>query len=171
MRETIWTSFASFALALAALCGPAQADIHKWVDEDGNVHYSDQPPPASVKNSFTFQGKARPVPGTAPSGKGDSNKEDTAATTKPLTPGEQEMEFKKRRSEQTEKEAKAEKENQETQERKRNCELARGHYARMQRGGLVTSTNSKGEITYMDEKDIAEETERARKQVEHACKG
>ena len=27
----------------------AQAKTYKWVDTDGKIHYSDQPPPASIK--------------------------------------------------------------------------------------------------------------------------
>ena len=37
------------ALALWALPSPAQ--IHKWVDADGKVHFSDKPPPDSAKKS------------------------------------------------------------------------------------------------------------------------
>jgi hypothetical protein len=80
------------------------------------------------------------------------------------------MEFKKRRSEQAEAEAKAQKEDQETAERKRNCEVARGHLSRLQQGGLIVNTNAKGETAYMNDKEIADETDRARKQVEQLCK-
>lgn len=31
--------------AVLALSATAHAEIYKWVDKDGNVHYSDQPPP------------------------------------------------------------------------------------------------------------------------------
>ncbi len=31
--------------AVLALGAAARAEIYKWVDKDGNVHYSDQPPP------------------------------------------------------------------------------------------------------------------------------
>ena len=37
------------ALALWALPSPAQ--IHKWVDADGKVHFSDKPPPDSARKS------------------------------------------------------------------------------------------------------------------------
>jgi Domain of unknown function (DUF4124) len=162
--RTGWINLIGFIVAVTAL--PLIAgEIHKWVDENGNVHYSDQPPP--TKNSSTLRG----APRTSATTPADGNKEDTsAAAKKPLTPAEQEMEFKKRRSEQAEKEAKAEKENQEAKERERNCETARGHLVRMQQGGIITTTSSKGEVSYMSEKDIAAEIERARKQVELACK-
>ena len=39
----------TLALLLAAL--PASAVMYKWVDQDGKVHYSDQPPPDGAKKS------------------------------------------------------------------------------------------------------------------------
>jgi glutaredoxin len=40
------------ALALALTVGPAAADkLYKWTDKDGNVHYTDQPPPPEAKSS------------------------------------------------------------------------------------------------------------------------
>ena len=37
------------ALALCLLAAPASAEMYKWTDEDGKVHYSDQPPPADAQ--------------------------------------------------------------------------------------------------------------------------
>lgn len=37
-----------FALALTTLALPAQARLYKWVDEKGQVHYTDTLPPASA---------------------------------------------------------------------------------------------------------------------------
>jgi glutaredoxin len=38
------------ALALAAPLATAQTSVYRWVDKDGKVHFSDQPPPQDVKN-------------------------------------------------------------------------------------------------------------------------
>ncbi len=43
--------FLLLILALAAL--PASARLYKWVDEEGNVHYSDKLPPTAVKNPYS----------------------------------------------------------------------------------------------------------------------
>jgi len=40
-----WLLFPILALA----CVAAQADLYRWVDAGGEVHYSDQPPPASIR--------------------------------------------------------------------------------------------------------------------------
>ncbi|HKB83881.1 MAG TPA: glutaredoxin family protein [Burkholderiales bacterium] len=34
---------------LALVCVPAQADLYRWVDAQGKVQYSDQPPPANIR--------------------------------------------------------------------------------------------------------------------------
>jgi glutaredoxin len=48
------------ALVLAA---PAAAEIYRWTDERGQVHYSDQPPPANIKAMTRIA-----VPNAAPAG-------------------------------------------------------------------------------------------------------
>lgn len=40
----------ALALAIAILATPASAAIYKWVDEQGNTHFSQTPPPAKGKN-------------------------------------------------------------------------------------------------------------------------
>jgi glutaredoxin len=48
LREALmksWILLPVFALA----CVAAQADLYRWVDADGKVHYSDQSPPANIK--------------------------------------------------------------------------------------------------------------------------
>jgi glutaredoxin len=34
---------------LGLACVAADADVYRWLDADGKVHYSDQPPPANIK--------------------------------------------------------------------------------------------------------------------------
>ncbi len=36
---------------LAAACGSWGGDFYRWVDSQGKVHYSDQPPPASAREA------------------------------------------------------------------------------------------------------------------------
>lgn len=48
-------------LLALALCAPSQAALNKWVDAQGNVHYSDQPPPPNVK-AATVRGAPQRIP-------------------------------------------------------------------------------------------------------------
>jgi glutaredoxin len=42
----------AWIVALMLAVGPAAAGkLYKWVDKDGNLHYTDQPPPAEAKTS------------------------------------------------------------------------------------------------------------------------
>jgi len=58
-----WLLFLMFVLA----CARAQADVelYSWVDAQGNVHYSDQLPPATIKQ-FEKMKAAGGKPGDAP---------------------------------------------------------------------------------------------------------
>lgn len=56
-------------LALLAAAG-AQAEVYKWVDEDGVTHYSQQPPPGGDARVIQPGISAPPEP---PSGNGDGN--------------------------------------------------------------------------------------------------
>ena len=38
-------------LVAALMAVPAAAELYKWVDADGNVHYTDTPPPPTAKKS------------------------------------------------------------------------------------------------------------------------
>ena len=50
------------AFSLLALALTAQAQLYRWTDESGRVHYTDTPPPTNAKN---VQKKASASPGAA----------------------------------------------------------------------------------------------------------
>jgi glutaredoxin len=43
-------------VALAMLCGAAHAQMYRWVDKDGGVHYTQTPPPADAKSKQKMSG-------------------------------------------------------------------------------------------------------------------
>lgn len=47
MRRTVW--MAILVVLLAGAGATAQAKLYRWVDEEGNVHYSDRVPPAAAE--------------------------------------------------------------------------------------------------------------------------
>jgi len=148
-------------LALVLFILPAWGGLYKWTDENGKVHYSDQPPPGDAKQSQTM--KESKSAATAPS----------AAGAKPAaakTPAEQEMEFRKRRLEAAEAEAKGKKEADAAEEKKRNCERANAQVASLQRGGRMTRPGPNGEQIYMSDAEIAKELVNARKVADSWCK-
>jgi hypothetical protein len=50
-----------FGLALLASFALAESEIYKWIDEEGNVHYSDCPPPPSC-DAEAIQAEPEPDP-------------------------------------------------------------------------------------------------------------
>ncbi len=146
-------------LALCALVLPAWADLYKWTDEKGNVHYSDQPPSGDVKKSESLKQPKSAAASEAP-----------AAAAKPKTAAEQDMEFRQRRVEAAEAEAKAQKEAAEAEDKKRNCQRATAQVAALERGGRITRPGANGEQNFMTDAEIAKEVVNARKAADSWCK-
>ncbi len=68
-----------FAFAIAASTG-AFAQLYKWVDKNGRVTYSDQPPPAQESKQLNIGAGASPVPRSAPRSSATRNWKRTART-------------------------------------------------------------------------------------------
>ena len=71
------------AALLLAACGVAQAEVYKWVDANGRVVFSDQPPPGKkVDRVKVYPGGAQPaaaVAASAPAAAGGSLDADVKA--------------------------------------------------------------------------------------------
>lgn len=48
-------------LLLFAAASPQAAEVYRWLDATGRVHYSDQPPPPSAKQALKVKSKANVV--------------------------------------------------------------------------------------------------------------
>ena len=154
----------TLALLLAAL--PASAVLYKWVDQDGKVHYSDQPPPDGAKKSGVVSAPARSTPSAAAPG-GEAA---TSAPKGPKTAAEQEMEFRKRRLEAAEADAKRQQEAQAAEEKKRNCAQATNRLGALETGGRITKYGPDGETVYLSDAEITKELAEARKTADSWCK-
>ena len=144
---------------------PALGELYKWTDAEGKVHYSDQPPPPNVKQPVTVKPRGPAAPAAAPDAAGTGT---PAAAPKSYV--EQDAEFNRRRVEAAEREATQKKAAKEAEEKKKNCEQARVQLARMQSGTRITSYNEKGEIVFLDDAEIAQETARAKQVADSWCK-
>ncbi len=129
----------------------AHAALHKWVDANGEVQYSDGPPPPTVKAE-----KVRTPP--TPSG-----------LAAPKSVAEQEAEYRKAQKAKQDAAQKAEKTEQDARERKQNCDAARGNLAAMQNSQRVTTYNAAGEPVLMDDVTRQQHMEEARKQITTYC--
>ena len=157
-KKRLWLAVL-IGCGLAAVAG---AQTYKWTDAEGKVHYSDQPPPANVKEPVTVKPRKEPS-ASAPTKKG-------AEGDKAKTYVEQEAEFRKRQVEAAEREAAEKKKADEAAEKKRNCALVRLQIKDLQAGGRITQANAKGEREIMSDAQIGQELERLKKSETIACK-
>ena len=155
-------------LALLIAAGGAGAQMYKWVDKDGKVRYSDTPPPG-VKTSTVREPSAAPAP--APAAKDAKDAKDGKAAKKgPLTPAEQEQEYRKRRAESEKAAEKTAAEQKELATKKADCERAREYLRTLESGQRISRTNAQGERTFLDESQVAQETASARQAAQANCK-
>jgi hypothetical protein len=151
------------AVLLLLTTGMAFGQVYKWVDTNGETHYSDRPPTGNFKSESKLRSSGVvESPAAAKTGH---------AAAKPKTPAEQEAEFRKRQIEKEEADKKNQKKEAEAAQRHRNCEAARSYLKGLETGQRVAHVDpNTGERSYLDDKQRAAETERAKKQVDAWCK-
>jgi len=137
-------AIAAICAALAAAAAPAGAVLYKWVDANGRVTYSDQPPPGNVK---VEQINAPPPPADPNAVKDLANKE---------------LELQKKKMLRAEDDTKANKARVDSNMRRQECQRARGQALALAQDSQIVfyTTNAKGERTAMD--DAAKFMERQR---------
>jgi hypothetical protein len=149
-------------IAIAFAAGAAQAQIKCWTDAAGKRTCGDTPPPgAKVTTVRTETSPAAPPAPAAKDAKG--------APKGPLTPAQQEQEYRKRQADAQKAAAKAEEEQKNAQAKADNCTRARNALRTLETGERIVTTDAKGERYYLNEAEIAKQTEVAREQVKQWC--
>ncbi|HQZ44723.1 MAG TPA: DUF4124 domain-containing protein [Usitatibacteraceae bacterium] len=137
------------AIALSVSTG-ALAQLYKWVDKDGRVTYSDQPPPAQESKQLNI-GTGQPAP--------------------PRTSSvERDKELEKSRLEAKEKAKVAENVEKKAQLEEENCNRAKAYLRTVTDGGRIATYDEKGERVLLDDKQIEAERVKAQKAVDESCK-
>ncbi len=166
MRVSRW-----IGLMLCGLVAAAHAQGYKWIDKNGRTQYGDIPP-AGVKATPLGQ-PPPPISSPANSAPAPSaaGKEGTAPAAQkgPLTPAEQELEFRRRIKEAQEAAAKSEKEKQQAREKQDNCDRAREALRTLESGQRIARVDEKGERYYMSDQQRVAEAAQAREQVRQSC--
>lgn len=142
------------SLTLAALPLTAGAEIVKWVDDKGQVHYSDHAP-AKAKKAKTMNLPSSPSTTTAP------------AASK--STAEKERDFQQRGADKEAADKKAADDQKQAAEAKRNCDAARSNLQALD-SGRVATYNAKGEKSFMDDAQRAQAKEQAQKDIKQWCK-
>lgn len=137
------------ACALAASTA-AFGQLYKWVDKDGKVTYSDQPPPAQQSKQLNLNtGVASPPTRSAI---------------------ERDKEIEKGRAEAREKSKVASEKERKSEIDQQNCKAARAYLKTVESGVRVSTMDDKGEQVILDDEQIAAERVKAQKAVDEACK-
>jgi hypothetical protein len=140
----------------AALCSlDAQAGLNKWVDAQGNVHYSDTPP-QNVKTQS--------VPNIAGTGQAAA-----PATYSSKSYAEREAELKKSKQEKTEASEKKAQQEAQAEERKQNCVAAQNNLRMLEEGTRIMTYDANGEKTYLDDAAREQRVSDSRKAVANNC--
>ena len=156
----------SIALAGATLALPAAAQW-KWRGANGQIQYSDLPPPPGVSEKDIL---SRPTAATlraaAPAAAASPAASGAAQAAKAVDP---ELEAKRKKAEQ-EDAAKAKAEEQRVAAAKaENCKRAREQIRTLESGMRMARVNEKGEREVLDDKMRAEEMKRARDLANADC--
>jgi hypothetical protein len=115
----------------------SHAELNKWVDANGKVHYSDEPPPENAKVQTMRLPHSQEAPASAPPAR--------------KSIFEQEADVKKEQKAKEEAAQKAAKEQEAAQTKQRNCDQARAQLATLQNSPRITTYDANGERTIMDD--------------------
>ena len=140
------------ALLIGLLPLIAYAQIYKWVDEKGRVHYGEKPPPGA--KSSTVRQDATPPSAPSPAGK------------RPADVSTQDAEFRRRQIERAQaEEAKA----QDAKRRQGQCQQARTRLADAEFAGRHY-TYKGGERVFLSDAERDAALSRMRQQVSETCR-
>jgi hypothetical protein len=158
-----------FLLAVGLMISAAaSAQQYKWVDKNGKVQYGDTPPPGV--NATRLRGPTgAPAPAATAAPAGKDGKDAKPAAKGPLTPAQQDAEFRKRQEEADKSRDKQAKSAEEEQAKRENCSSAREQLTVLESGQRVSRTDAKGERFFIDDDQRAADIARARKLVQQWC--
>lgn len=146
-----------FGFILFLLCTTsAHAELYKWVDAQGKIHYSDQPATGKTKSETKLEITNQPSATTSPE------------NTK--TWQDKELEYKKRQASAADNEAKKLKEAQEAKTKLENCAKAKQNLSQLESITPIYTYDEKTGRRYLNEAQRAEALTDARKSVAEWCK-
>lgn len=147
--------------AILLTTAPSLAEVFKWTDARGNVHYSDQPPPA---------GEIGVLPHVLPTHPAREAQAAGEAERKKLSERQTEARMKEalaREADQKKQEALAE----EAKRRAENCQRVRKNLETLEKPrSRVARQNAQGQREYLDDTARQAETEKARRDISEYCR-
>ena len=146
----IWP-LAAAALLLMAPMQSSHARLYKWVDEYGNVTYSERKPPDQQAEEI----KVRAAPISA-----DKAQEQLESLKEKANSQQKDREVADKVATDNKKEADA---------FKKNCEIARQNRQVLENSSRVQSKDKEGNSYYLDSTEVQAKLEQANRQIELYC--
>lgn len=140
-------------VTLVTVVTASRADICRWRDPEGRVHYS-----AFAPEGMECERTVRSPLQTA--GNGTTSLQDYRS---------QEMEFRQRRIARLEADERVAKEKLERDRLNDACREARGRLAWLQTGGRIARIDAAGERSFLDEAEVGRETAALRDRIAQMC--
>lgn len=142
--------------------------VWKWRDAEGQVHVSDLPPPLSVPAKDILDRPPLQRKVVAAADAAASSASAPMISTGPKSDPELDARRKRAADEQTLQ--LRQQQDRDAALRAENCSRARGALAGLSDGQRLTRTNAKGEREVLDDKDRADEMQRARAVIASDCR-
>lgn len=162
MKNIFRTTSGWLAIALLAVSSVALAeDVYKWVDKNGNVHYSDLPPASAEAKKMVKKTKDAVATPTAAAQPGQSKPAANFA--------DKELEFRKRKVEAEEAEKKQQLAQAEAKKKEDHCRSLRGNLRSLQEQGRVYRYNEKGERTFLGDDERKQELAAVESEFRELC--
>lgn len=133
------------------------AAVSKWVDAQGRVHYSDQPPPPAT---------------TSETLRSSSNTQDSASSSvdETKTSAEKDADLKKANAEKQAADDKAAQKKAAEDALKANCATAQANLRALQSGERIKEVDAKGERSYMDDAQRQQRIAAVQQEISNNCK-
>lgn len=142
-----------WALALTLQMSPANAKLYKWVDEEGNVSYSERKPPNRKVETVKLRGVHAPG--------AEAAREKLEKTQDDVEQARKDREF----------EATIASEMKEREERlAKNCEIARENLRILRIAPRIKGKDADGNDYFLDEKAVGSKILQSQNQVRDYCK-
>ncbi len=146
MRKVRW----SMLLAGLLLVGLVQADVYRWVDDDGSVHYGDrQPPPGKQAEQLDLPA----APSAAPAAEG---------------PGADRV-LQTLQEDREARQAEADRKRDEQAERDKRCKALKARYWRYNNVSSLYEMDENGQRRYLSAAEKDEKLDELRRQIEDVC--
>jgi len=138
---------------LMCVCCSVQAEVYKWIDENGNVHYGDKPDTANKSTELNIDSKASVVRGI------DSSREE-----------KREKLLEVMAEDRIEKQEARKKKQQKKAENKRKCNYYRDHLRSLKRASGVYGLDKDGNRVYQSNKKRKQTEAKLQKRINKYCR-